>query len=192
MTNDVHDLLVASLPSMRIWARALTGNRAAADDLVQETAVKIIAAQQSFVAGTNFSAWAHRIMRNAFVSDIRKAHPTAELTGSVFDPIGWNHDDKVLLRELAKALERLKPEQRSALLMLVLEGKSYEEMAEITRCAEGTVKSRVHRARQELQAWLVGDIQVPSSHDWRRPSSLRKRPLRSPRARLNATSARQH
>ena len=63
------------------------------------------------------------------------------------------------LRELGWALEKLPPDQREALFMIVLQEKSYEDAAEETGCAIGTLKSRVHRARLQLRAFLMGDVQ---------------------------------
>ena len=71
MSQEFHDQLVSFLPKMRVWALALTRNRAAADDLTKDVATKALVAQDGFTPGTNFSAWAHRMMVNHFVSGIR-------------------------------------------------------------------------------------------------------------------------
>src|SRR3712207_1097905 len=63
----------------------------------------------------------------------------------------------MVLKELSKALGRLPSDQREALFMVVLQGLSYEEVASATGCAVGTAKSRVFRARRQLQAWLMGE-----------------------------------
>jgi RNA polymerase sigma-70 factor, ECF subfamily len=70
---EFQDQLTAFLPKMRVWAMALTRNRAAAEDLVQDVAMKALAASESFAPGTNFSAWVHRIMTNHFI--FRRAKP---------------------------------------------------------------------------------------------------------------------
>ena len=67
------------------------------------------------------------------------------------------HEDRTALRELGWALDRLPPDQREALFMIVLQEKSYESAAEMTGCAIGTLKSRVHRARLQLRAFLTGE-----------------------------------
>ena len=74
---EFQDQLTAFLPKMRVWAMALTRNRAAAEDLVQDVAMKALAASEFFVAGTNFSAWVHRIMTNHFISGVRGRRDTA-------------------------------------------------------------------------------------------------------------------
>ena len=70
-TREFRDRLTGFLPKMRIWALGLTRNRAAAEDLVQDVAVKVLLANGSFVPGTNFSAWVHKIMINHFISSVR-------------------------------------------------------------------------------------------------------------------------
>ena len=118
-----------------------------------------LAAQDSFTPGTNFAAWMHRILRNRFISTLRKQRETTDiedLPSSAF-AVGAAHEDRMVLKELSRALGRLPADQREALFMVVLQGMSYEEVAEATGCAVGTAKSRVFRARRQLQAWLSGE-----------------------------------
>jgi RNA polymerase sigma-70 factor (ECF subfamily) len=157
--QDFHDLLVALLPKLRVQALALTRNRAAAEDLVQDAVANALAAQDSFTPGTNFAAWMHRILRNRFISTLRKQRETTDiedLPTSAF-AVGAAHEDRMVLKELSRALGRLPADQREALFMVVLQGLSYEEVASATGCAVGTAKSRVFRARRQLQAWLLGE-----------------------------------
>ena len=62
------------------------------------------------------------------------------------------------LKELGAAMNRLPADQREALVMVVVHGMSYEALAQSTGCAVGTAKSRVFRARRQLEAWLLGDV----------------------------------
>ena len=71
MAKEFQEQLIEFLPKMRVWALALTRNRAAADDLTQDVATKALVAQDCFIPGTNFSAWVHRIMINHFISSVR-------------------------------------------------------------------------------------------------------------------------
>ena len=71
ITQTFHDQIIAILPKLRIQALALTRNRAAAEDLVQDAVCNALSAQQSFIPGTNFPAWMHRILRNRFISNLR-------------------------------------------------------------------------------------------------------------------------
>jgi RNA polymerase sigma-70 factor, ECF subfamily len=157
--GQFHTQLVALVPKLRIQALALTRNRAAAEDLVQDAVANALAAQDSFTPGTNFAAWMHRILRNRFISTLRKQRETTDiedLPSSAF-AVGAAHEDRMVLKELSRALGRLPADQREALFMVVLQGMSYEEVADATGCAVGTAKSRVFRARRQLQAWLAGE-----------------------------------
>ncbi len=154
-----HQALIALLPKLRVQALALTRNRAAAEDLVQDAVANALAAQNSFTPGTNFAAWMHRILRNRFISTLRKQRETTDiedLPSSAF-AVSGAHEDRLILKELGVALNRLPSDQREALFMVVLQGLSYEEVAEATGCAVGTAKSRVFRARRQLQTWLMGE-----------------------------------
>lgn len=158
-TPDFHGMLVALLPKLRIQALALTRNRASADDLVQDAVANALAAQTSFTPGTNFAAWMHRILRNRFISTLRKQRETTDIDDLPMSAIAVSapHEDRLVLKELGVALGRLPADQREALFMVVLEGMSYEEVAAATNCAVGTAKSRVFRARRQLQASLTGE-----------------------------------
>jgi RNA polymerase sigma-70 factor (ECF subfamily) len=154
--QDFQDLLIALLPKMRVWALALTRNRAAAEDLTQDVAAKALVARDCFMPGTNFSAWVHRIMINHFISGVRNRREFTDMDAMPDLPVPATHEDRTALRELGWALNRLPPDQREALSMIVLQEKSYEAAAEVTGCAIGTLKSRVHRARLQLRAYLTG------------------------------------
>jgi RNA polymerase sigma-70 factor (ECF subfamily) len=159
MPDEFHAQLVTLLPRLRVQALALTRNRAAAEDLVQDAVANALAAQDSFTPGTNFAAWMHRILRNRFISTLRKQRDTTDiedLPASAF-AVAATHEDRLILKELGRAVNRLPTDQREALFMVVLQGMSYEDVATTTGCAVGTAKSRVFRARRQLQAWLMGE-----------------------------------
>ena len=101
----------------------------------------------------------HRILRNRFISNLRKRRDTtdiADVPESMF-ATSAPQGDRLALKELGSALNRLPADQREALVMIVVHGISYEELAMQTAVAVGTAKSRVFRARKQLQAWLTGD-----------------------------------
>jgi RNA polymerase sigma-70 factor (ECF subfamily) len=159
MTMSFHSQIVAILPKLRVQALALTRHRAAAEDLVQDAVCNALSAKDSFIPGTNFPAWMHRILRNRFISNLRKRRDTTDIDdvpASVFATEA-PHEDRLALKELSRAMVRLPADQREALLMVVVHGMSYEALAEATGCAIGTAKSRVFRARRQLEAWLLGD-----------------------------------
>jgi RNA polymerase sigma-70 factor (ECF subfamily) len=157
--NDFDLQLIAALPRLRVQALALTRNGSAASDLVQNAVANALAARNSFTPGTNFGAWMHRILRNRFISDTRKHRPRVDIEDvpEAALAVPAAHEDNLLLKELHVALGRLPPSQRETLFMIVLQGMSYEQVAEATGCAVGTAKSRVFRARRQLEAWLVGE-----------------------------------
>ena len=159
MPNEFHGQLITLLPRLRVQALALTRHRAAAEDLVQDAVANALAAQNSFTPGTNFAAWMHRILRNRFISTLRKQRETTDiedLPAGAF-AVSATHEDRLILKELGQAVNRLPADQREALFMVVLQGMSYEDVAEATGCAVGTAKSRVFRARRQLQTWLMGE-----------------------------------
>ena len=154
-----HDLLVQTLPSLRLRAMALTRNRADADDLVQAAVSNALAGQASFQTGTNFKAWMTRILRNRFFSNIRAKRETVELD----DVPGWRlgrsggQEEGLELQELQRAMARLPAQTRLLLLMISVEGVSYEEASAQLGLAVGTLKCRVFRARQQLREWMMGE-----------------------------------
>jgi RNA polymerase sigma-70 factor (ECF subfamily) len=149
--------LVGLIPHLRAFARTLTGDPAAADDLAQDAMLKAWDARASFQMGTNMKAWTFMILRNQFYSEKRRAWRQTQLDQEAAERTLIAVDDPeapVALDELRLGLERLPPEQREALILVGAGGFAYEEAAEICGCAVGTVKSRVSRARRALQAIL--------------------------------------
>jgi len=155
--HNFDDQLIAFLPKMRVWALALTRNRATADDLTQDVATKALVAQDCFTPDTNFSAWVHRIMLNHFISSVRNKREFTDMENMPDRPVSASHEDRTALHELSWALDRLPPDQREALFMIALQEIPYETAAEKTGCAIGTLKSRVHRARLQLRSFMLGE-----------------------------------
>jgi RNA polymerase sigma-70 factor, ECF subfamily len=164
VAEEFHDQLISFMPKMRVWALALTRNRAAADDLTQDVATKALVAKDCFIPGTNFSAWVHRIMINHFISSVRSKREFTDIDNMPEIQVAAPHEDRTALRELGWALNRLPHDQREALHMIVLQEKSYEDAAALTGCAIGTLKSRVHRARLQLRTFLMGEDAKPSEY----------------------------
>ncbi len=154
-----HDALVALLPKLRVQALSLTRNRSDADDLVQAAVTNALAAQASFTPGTNFGAWMYRILRNRFISDRRRQRDTMDMDDAPAEAFARpaSQEDSLALGELRAEMARLPADQRTALLMVTLQGMSYEEVAAAMNCAVGTAKCRVFRARCTLEARLLGE-----------------------------------
>ncbi len=186
MLNSFHDQVIAILPKLRVQALALTRNRAAAEDLVQDAVCNALSAQTSFIPGTNFPAWMHRILRNRFISNLRKRRDTTDIDDVPASAFATEapHEDRLALKDLGKAMTRLPADQREALIMVVVQGMSYEALAEATGCAVGTAKSRVFRARRQLETWLMGE--VPERADDRAAAARAAAISRSMDARIAA------
>lgn len=159
--------LARVIPHLRAFGRSLSGNRDLADDLVQETLLKAWAARKRFQAGTNMRAWTFIILRNLFLSQMRRARFKGEwdeLTASKLLAAPASQDRHVELGDMQRALLHLPQPQREALILVGAGGFAYEEAAEICGCAVGTIKSRVARGRVALEA-LLSDGRLPSRRE---------------------------
>lgn len=149
--------LVTLIPHLRAFARTLTGDATAADDLAQDAMMKAWDARASYQMGTNMKAWTFMILRNQFYSEKRRSWRQSQLDQEAAERTLVAVDDPeapIALDELRQALNTLPAEQREALILVGAGGFAYEEAAEICHCAVGTVKSRVSRARKALHATL--------------------------------------
>lgn len=149
--------LALTIPHLRAFARSLCGSRDMADDLVQETMLKAWNARQRFAAGTNMRAWTFIILRNIFLSQMRRNRFRGEWDDLAAErmlaaPAG--QDKIVELSDLHRAMQELPPAQREALILIGAGGFAYEEAAEICGVAVGTIKSRVARGRVALEQLL--------------------------------------
>ncbi len=154
--NDA-DSIVELIPRLRRYARALAGERAAADDLVQDTLERAWAKLHLYRRGTDLRAWLFTVMHNVYVNQRRAAKPSAVLDEEMPElaqPV--NEVDGLVLRDLDAAIRRLPIEQREVLLLVALEDMSYEEAAGTLGIPIGTVMSRLARAREKLRTMLSG------------------------------------
>jgi RNA polymerase sigma-70 factor, ECF subfamily len=150
-------------------ARYLTGNESDADDLVQETYTRALAAADQFTPGTNLKAWLFRILRNTYYSQYRRQRrdptvgglDTVNPTGQPEPEAQWFMDDleldrlrKVVSEDIERALMSLTEDARTVIL-LDLEGLTEVDVAQVVGCAVGTVKSRLARARAALRQRLA-------------------------------------
>ncbi|NNC58940.1 MAG: sigma-70 family RNA polymerase sigma factor [Erythrobacter sp.] len=145
------------VPHLRAFARGLCGRPDMADDLVQEALMKAWAAQDRFEPGTSMRAWTFVILRNAYLTDMRRNRFRGEYDEGVAERIltqPAGQEEPLHLSDMHRALLTLPPERREALLLVGAGGFSYEEAAEICGCAIGTIKSRVGRARSALNDML--------------------------------------
>ncbi|MDH3623716.1 MAG: sigma-70 family RNA polymerase sigma factor [Myxococcales bacterium] len=159
------------LDNLYATALRLTRSQADAEDLVQDTLVRAYRFYDRFEAGTNFKAWLLRIQMNTFVNRYRRnirerrvfdgpmATPVGEGVISrasmrgLTDPVG-DAQRKLIGREIARAFDELSEDARAMVLLADVQELSYKEIAEIVACPIGTVMSRLHRARKQLQLSL--------------------------------------
>ena len=150
---DPRDELVEHLPALRAFAMSLTRSSAPADDLVQDTIVKAWTNMDKFQPGTNLRAWLFTILRNTFYSNQRKRRREVPDTDGIHagrQMTRPEHDGRLALTDFQHAFEQLPDEQREALILVGAYGFSYEEAADMTEVAIGTVKSRANRGRRKL------------------------------------------
>ena len=149
--------LVELIPRLRRYARALVGDRATADDLVQDTLERAWAKLHLYRRGTDLRAWLFTVMHNVHVNRVRASRVTDTLEDEMPElaqraPQG----DALLVRDLDRGISRLPAEQRAVLLLVTLEEMSYEQVARTLGIPIGTVMSRLSRARDKLRAMMLG------------------------------------
>ncbi len=149
--------LVELIPRLRRYARALVGDRASADDLVQDTLERAWAKLHLYRRGTDLRAWLFTVMHNVHVNKVRATRVTDTLEDELPELAQRaSQGDALLVRDLDRAIARLPTEQRSVLLLVTLEEMSYEEVAHALGIPIGTVMSRLSRAREKLRMMMLG------------------------------------
>ena len=157
--NEFGRLLEKEIPRLRRYAFALTRNMSRADDLVQDTLVRAIAKQRGWQSGTNLRAWLFTLMHNQNVNGVRRS--AREGMAVEFDdkwpfPTAATDDPTAALslRDLDRALAQIPEERRQVILLIGLEGASYEEAATILDVPIGTIRSRLSRGRESLRTLM--------------------------------------
>ena len=149
--------LVDLIPRLRRYARALVGDRATADDLVQDTLERALAKLHLYRRGTDLRAWLFTVMHNVHVNRMRATRPTDMLEDEMPELAQRPaQGDGLLVRDLERAVARLPSDQRAVLLLVTLEEMSYEEVARALAIPIGTVMSRLSRAREKLRLMMLG------------------------------------
>ena len=156
--SEFHRLIEQQIPKLRRYARALTRNRDRADDLVQDTLGRALVKEQFWQPGTNLKAWLFTIMHNQNVNNVRRdtrqsggldIEQTSSTLTATTDPTAT-----CKMFELERALAQLPVEQQQVILLVGLEGMSYEDTAGILTVPVGTVRSRLSRGRDALRKLL--------------------------------------
>jgi len=165
--NDFNRRLEREIPRLRRYARALTRNMVLADDLVQETLMRAVHKQHLWQPGTDLRAWLFMIMHNQYVNQVKRImrdsaiielNECARSLVATTDPTASRQ-----LRELERALGELPEEQREVILLVGLEGMSYDQAAAILNVPVGTIRSRLSRGRGALRKLLGVEERRPTT-----------------------------
>lgn len=157
--NQIQDQLDRISNSLRAFSLKLTGNNVDAEDLYQDTALRIITNADKYNPGTNFKAWAVTIMRNIFINNYRKKVRRNMIIDQTPNNYYLNSGDRmvsnegemnVAFGELLKLVNAL-PEDFRKPFMMAYHGYKYDEIADELGSPLGTIKSRIFFARKKLQ-----------------------------------------
>lgn len=164
--TDTYREIEAEIPRLRRYARALTRDVTAADDLVQDCLTRALGKLHLWQEGTDLRAWLFTILHNQYVNYVRRSVREGA-------PVGLNESEPLLtrapqqgqrleLRDLERAIGKLPEEQQSAILLVGLEGMRYEEVAAVLDVPVGTIRSRLSRGREALRKLMGMD---PDDHE---------------------------
>jgi RNA polymerase sigma-70 factor (ECF subfamily) len=166
--QDFGRMLEAEIPRLRRYAHALCRDRATADDLVQDCLCRALTKSHLFQPGTNLRAWLFTMMHHLRVNSVRRgAGQGVAMAVDDAEPLLTelpSQDARLTLRDLDRAMGEISEEQRQVILLVGLEGMSYEEVATILDLPIGTVRSRLSRARERLRE-LLGHEPTKSSEN---------------------------
>lgn len=159
--------LAAEIPRLRRFARVLAKHADVADDLVQETLLRAIAARSQFVPDTNLRAWLYTILRHARAAAARRDSRSPFLSPDVVPEaaVSGGQEERQAMRDVAAAFRRLPSIQREALWLVVVEGLDYAEAAKVIGIPAGTLRSRLSRGRESLRRGIGLEPSVPETLD---------------------------
>ena len=158
--------LTAEIPYLRRFARALTGDPALADDLVQDCVERALVKSHLYDATRPLRAWLYAVLRNIHISGLRRERRAGivKTVEDLTDPevaIKASQEGETLFLQVTAALDRLPDQQREVVVLVALEDMTYRDVAEIIGVPVGTVMSRLSRARSALRE-LIGEEARPS------------------------------
>jgi RNA polymerase sigma-70 factor, ECF subfamily len=155
-------LIIDHIPRLRRYARALVGDRYAADDLVQDTLERAWNKFYLWRPGSDLRAWLFAIMHNVFVNQVRRRRN--EIEQAMEEPpavaVRATQSDQLELQDVDRALRILSDEQREVMLLIAIEQMTYDEVSRALDIPIGTVMSRLSRARDRLRQLLGGQSSV--------------------------------
>ena len=155
--------LALEIPRLRRFARVLVKRPDLADDLVQETLMRAMAARTQFAIGTNLRAWLFTILRHARAAEVRRDARSPLQSGATVPeaPVSGGQEERESMRDLVAAYRRLPVIQREALWLVVVEGMDYAEAAAVLAVPQGTLRSRLSRAREALRRGIGLEETLP-------------------------------
>jgi len=163
--HDIRALLESEIPHLRRYARALVTNVDEADDLVQSCLQKALENAHQWDSSRRLRPWLFRIQHNIFVSWLRRRETERGIRSAAprERSVAPRHEVDLHLKEMQRALERLPTEQRTVVLLIALEGLTYQEASEVLAVPVGTIRSRLARGRESLRAALDGGLDTPAA-----------------------------
>lgn len=174
--EDLRSSFENHLTGLRRYARSLVGDTSESDDLVQECMVRALSASHLWPQIRNVRAYLFTVLHHAHVdyrNDRRKRMPAAPLEEVEHHiPIPADQQVRLELRDMSRALTALSEEQRVIVLLIALEGLSYEQVSQRLSIPIGTVMSRLFRAREALRLFMAGQAKtlIANKTKFRRPS----------------------
>jgi RNA polymerase sigma-70 factor (ECF subfamily) len=157
--DTIRHQMVQLLPRLRRFAIALTGSAADGDDLVQDTVERALKNLHAWEPGSRLDSWMFRIAKNRFIDTRRSAKRGKTETIETIDDYAALDGERAMqshltFQDTAKALQTLPVEQRQAVALVLVDGLSYREAADILEIPIGTLTSRIARAREALMTAL--------------------------------------
>lgn len=177
MQDDIRDEMIRLLPRLRAYARSLTRSADTADDLVQQCCEKALGRIAAFQPGTRLDVWLFRILRNSWIDSLRARRTTVTLDDLAADGVELMGEDgrrtveaRLQLSAVERAMAALPQDQHDVLSAVCVAGLGYSEAAELLGIPQGTVMSRLSRARQALHQALNTNVADLRPHISRRGS----------------------
>jgi len=185
--TQFEDLVCKEIPRLRRYARSLTRNSADADDVMQGALARALAKDDLWAPGTDIGAWLRAIVHNQWINEVRgralHRHDVPFDNDVLHLSARVRSDDSIGSNELELALSLIPQHQQIVLILVGLEGLTYEQVAETIGIDVGTVRSRLSRGRALLEMLLDGTTKGEPGHD-------PKKTLRSIATRVNAARRR--
>jgi RNA polymerase sigma-70 factor (ECF subfamily) len=164
VTDDIRQRIVELLPRLRRFAYVLTGDSDKGDDLVQETCARALSRLDQWQPGTRLDSWMFRIAQTQWFDRLRAQKVRGETldldaAGEMAGEDGRKvTETRLTLAKVQEGIQLLPPEQKVLIALVIIDGRSYKEVADILGIPIGTVMSRLARARLNLFHYVEGDV----------------------------------